>query len=184
MAAFRVPLHFSPLDYLWPSVQFSHSVVSDSLRPHGLQHTKLLCPSPTPRACSNSCPWSWWCHPTTSSSVFPFFSCLQSFPASGSFPISQFFASSGQSIGASASASVLPMNIHDRFPLQLNYKVWSPYCPGDSQKSSPTPQFKSINSSSAFSFFVVQLSHPYITAYFWQDLSRSKLYLKWPNICI
>ena len=152
MAAFRVPLHFSPLDYFWPSVQFSHSVVSDSLWPHGLQQAKLLCSSPTSRPCLNSCPWSQWCHPTTSFSVFPFSSYLQPFPASGSFPISQFFASGGQSIGASASASVLPMNIHDRFPLQLNYKVWSPCCLRDSQKSSPTPQFKSINSSSAFSF--------------------------------
>ena len=92
------------------SVQFSRLVVSDSLWPHGLQHT---CPSPTPRACSNSCPSSQWCHSTISSLVIPFSSCLQSFPASGSFPMSQFFASGGQSIGASASASVLPMNIQD-----------------------------------------------------------------------
>ena len=96
---------------------FSHSVMSDSLRPHGLQHTRLPCPSPTPRACSNSCASSWWCHPTISSSVIPFFSCLQSFPASGSFPLSQFFASGGQSIGVSASASVIPMHIQDWFPL-------------------------------------------------------------------
>ena len=94
-----------------------HSVMSDSLRPHGLQHARLPCPSPTPRVCSNSCPSSQWCHPTISSSVVPFSSCLQSFPASGSFPISQFFTSDGQSIGASASASVLPMNIQDWFPL-------------------------------------------------------------------
>ena len=87
-------------------VQFSHSVVSNSLRPHGLQHSRLPCPSPTPEACSNSCPLSRWCHPTISSSVIPFPSCLQSFPASRSFPRSQFFASSGQSIGVSASASV------------------------------------------------------------------------------
>ena len=99
--------------------QFSHSVVSDSLWPHGLQHARLLCPLPTPRACSNSCPLSWWCHPTTLFSVVPFSSCLQSFPALGSFPMSQFFASGGQSIGVSASASVLPMNIHDRFSLGL-----------------------------------------------------------------
>ena len=91
------------------SVQFSHSVASDSLWPHGLQH-RLPCPSPTPRACSNSCPSSQWCHPTISSSVVPFSSCLQSFPASGSFLRSQFFASGGQNIRASASASVLPMN--------------------------------------------------------------------------
>ena len=100
-------------------VQFSHSVMSDSLRPHGLQHTKLPCLSPTPRACSNSCPSSWWCHPTISSSIIPFSSCLQSFPASGSFPISQFFESGSQSIGASASASVLLKNIQDWFLLGL-----------------------------------------------------------------
>ena len=94
------------------SLQFSHSFVSDSLRPHELQH-RLPCPSPTPGAYSNSCPLSWWCHPIISSSVDPFSSCLQSFPASGSFWMSQFFASGGQSIGVLASASVLPMNIQD-----------------------------------------------------------------------
>ena len=99
------------------SIQFSCSVVSDSLRPHGLQHTRLPCPSPTPRACSNSCPSSWWCHPTISSSVVPFSSCLQSFPASGSFQMSQFFASGGQSIGTSVSASDLPKNNQDWFLL-------------------------------------------------------------------
>ena len=92
------------------SVQFSHSVMSYSLHPHGLQHTWPPCPSPTSRACSNSGLSSRWCHPTISSSVVPFFSCLQSFPASGSFLMSQFFTSGGQSIGVSASASVLPMN--------------------------------------------------------------------------
>ena len=101
------------------SVQFSHSVVSNSLRPHGLQHARLRCPSPTPGAYSNSCPSSQWCHPTISSSVIRFFSCLQSFPASGSFQMSQFFTSGGQSIGVSASASVLPVNIQDWFPLGL-----------------------------------------------------------------
>ena len=95
------------------SVQFSHSVVSNSLWPHGLQHARLPCPSPTPGAC----PWSQWCHPTISSSVIPFSSYLQSFPASGSFSMSQFFASSGQSIGVSASTSVLPMNTQDWSPL-------------------------------------------------------------------
>ena len=99
--------------------QFSHSVVSDSLWPHGLQHTSLSCPLPTPGACSNSCPSSQWCHPTISSSVVPFSSCLWSFPASGSFPRSQLFTSRGQSIGVSASALVLPMNIQDWFPLGL-----------------------------------------------------------------
>ena len=85
------------------SVHFSRSVMSDSLQPHGLQHIRLPCPSPTPGACSNSCPFSWWCHPTTSSSVIPFSSCLQSFPASGAFPMSEFFTSGGQSIETSAS---------------------------------------------------------------------------------
>ena len=99
------------------SVQFSLSVTSASLWPHGLQHTRLPCPSPTPGACSNSCPLSPWCPPTISSSVNPFSSGLQSFPASGSFPVSQFFTSSGQSIGTSASASVPPLNIQDLFPL-------------------------------------------------------------------
>ena len=126
------------------SVQFSCSVVSDPLRPHGLQHARLPCPSPTPGACSNSCELNQWWHPTISSSVIPFSSCLQSFPASGAFPMSQFFTSGGQSIGVSASASVLPMNNQDWFPLGLT--VWSPFSPRDLQESSPTPQFKSINS--------------------------------------
>jgi len=104
----------SSLDKL--SVQFYHSVMSDSLQSNGLQHARLPCPSPTPGACPNSCPSSQWCHPTSSSSVVPFSSCLQSFPASGSFPVSQFFASGGQSIGVSTSASVLRMNIQDWFP--------------------------------------------------------------------
>ena len=91
-------------------VQFSHSVVSNTLWPHGLQHTRLPCPSPTPGACLKSCPLSRWCHPTISSSVVPFSSCLQSFPASGSFQMSQLFTSGGQSIGGSALASFLPKN--------------------------------------------------------------------------
>ena len=97
---------------------FSHSIMSNSLRPHELQHTRLPCPSLSPRVCSNSCPLSQWCHPTISSPVIPFSSCPQSFSASGSFPMSQLFASGGQSIGVSASASVLPMNIQDWFPLE------------------------------------------------------------------
>ena len=96
---------------------FSYSLVSNSLWPHGLQHVRLPCPSPTPGVYSDSCLLSWWCHPTISSSVVPFSSCLQSFPASGSFPMSRFFASGGQSIGVSASTSVLLMNIQDWFPL-------------------------------------------------------------------
>ena len=97
--------------------QFSGSVVSDTLRPHGLQHTRPPCPSPIPGVYPNSCPLIRWCHPTISSSVIPFSSHLQSFPASGSFPMSQFFTSGGQSIGVSASTSVLPMNIQDLSPL-------------------------------------------------------------------
>ena len=97
---------------------FSRSVVPNSLRLHGLQHTGLLCPSLSPRVCSKSCPWSQWCHPTISSSVTPF-SCLQSFPASGSFPASWFLTSGGQRIRTSASSSVLPMNIQGWFSLGL-----------------------------------------------------------------
>ena len=100
------------------AVQFGCSVVSDS-GTHGLQYTKLPCPSPTPRAYSNSCPSHWWCHPTILFSVIPFFSHLQSFPASESFPVSRFFTSGSQSIEVSASALVLPMNIQDWFPLKL-----------------------------------------------------------------
>ena len=113
---------------LWPplwnedcffKLLFSPSVLSNSLWPHGLQHAMLPCPSPTPRACSNSCPLSQWCHPTISSSVIAFSSFLQSFPASGSFPKSQLFSSGGQSIGPSASTSVLLMDIQYWFPLGL-----------------------------------------------------------------
>ena len=100
---------------IWP--EFSCSVVLDSFWPYGWQHTKPPCPSPTPRVHSNSCPLSQWCHPTISPSVIPFSSRLQSFPASWSFPISRFFTSGGQSIRVSASASALPMNIQDWFPL-------------------------------------------------------------------
>ena len=126
------------------SSQVSRSVMSDSLQPHGLQHTRLPYPSPNPRAYSNFCPSSWWCHPTISCSVIPFSSCLQSFPASESFPVSQFFAAGCQNIGVSVSATVLPMNIQDWFP--LGWTGWSPCCPVDSEESSPTPQFKSTNS--------------------------------------
>ena len=109
-------LHSKHLFVWWSSVQFNCSV-STSLQSHGLQHARLPCPSATPGVCSNSWPSSWWCHPTISSSVIPFSSHLQSFPASEFFPMSQFIASGGQSIGISASASVLAMNILDLFPL-------------------------------------------------------------------
>ena len=102
-----------------PSVQFVHSVMSNYLWPHGLQQTRLPCPSPAPRACSYSRPSSWWCHPTVSSSVIPFSSHLQYFPTSGSFLMSQFPTSGGLITGVSASTSVLPMNIQDWFPLRL-----------------------------------------------------------------
>ena len=131
------------------SVQFSRSVMSDSLRPHESQHARPPCPSLTPRVYSNSCPSSRWCHPAISSSVVPFSSCPQSLPASGSFPISQLFTWGGQSMGVSLSASVLPKNTQDWSP--LGWTGWSPCSPRDSQESSPTPQFKSINAS-ALSF--------------------------------
>ena len=108
---------FSHLSWIKHSVQFSRSVKSDSLRPHGLQNSRPPCPSPTAGAYSNSCPLNQWCHPTISSSVVTFSSHLQSFPASGSFQMSQLFASGGQSTGVSASASVLPMNTQDWSPL-------------------------------------------------------------------
>jgi len=127
------------------SGQFSHSVMYDFLPPRGLQHTRLPCPSSTPGACSNSCPPSWWCHSIISSSVIPFFSWLQSFPASGSFPMSHFFALDGQSIGVSISASVLPMNIQDWFPLGLT--DWVSLQSMGLSRVFPIPQFESINSS-------------------------------------
>ena len=126
------------------SVQFSGSVVSNSLWPQESQHTRPPCPSPTPRVYTNSCPLSRWCHSAISSSVIPFSSCLQSLPASGSFPMSQHFEWGGQSTGVSASASLLLMNTQDWSP--LGWLVGSPCSPRDSQESSPTPQFKSINS--------------------------------------
>ena len=119
--------------------------MSNSFQPHGLQHARPPCPSPSPRVYSNSCPLSWCCHPTISSSVIPFSSCLQSFPASRSFQMSQFFASGSWSIGVSASASVLLMNIQDWFP--LGWTGWISLQSRDAQESSPVPQFKSINSS-------------------------------------
>ena len=142
------------------SVQFSHPVMSDSLRPHGLQHARLPCPSPTPRGCSNSCPLTWWYLTTISSSVVPFSSCLQSFTASASLPMSQFFTSGCQSIVASASPSVLPKIFRTYF--LYDWLVGYPCSPRDSQESSPTPQIKaSILWHSDFS--IVQLSHPYIS---------------------
>ena len=119
--------------------------MSDSLRPHGLQHARLPFPSPTPEAYSNSFPLSWWCHPSISSSVVPFSCCLQSFPASETFQMTQFFTSDGQSIGTSVSASVLAMYIQGWFPLGLT--GWISLQSKDSRESFPTPQFWSISSS-------------------------------------
>ena len=139
------------------SVQ-SLSHLSDSLRPHGLWHARPPCPSPIPKACSNSCASSQWCHPTISSSVIPFSFCLQSFPASGSFQISQFFTPGGQSTGASASASVLPMNIQDWFPSGLTDSIL--------QSKGLSSVFSSSSKASILqcsTFFLVQLSHLYMT---------------------
>ena len=138
-----------PGTYCVLSVQFSPSVVSDSLRPHEPQHTRLPCPSPTPGVHSNPGPLSWWCHPTISSSVIPF-SCPQFFWASGSFQMSQLFSWGSQSTGVSALASFLPKITQGWSPSE--WTGWITCSPRDSQESSPTPQFKSINSS-ALSFF-------------------------------
>ena len=126
-------------------VQFSRSLMSDSLQPHGLQHARAHCSSPNPGAWANSRPSSWWFHQTISSSVLLFSCCLQSFSETGSFLMSQFFTSVGQSVGGSISASVLPMNIQVWFP--LGWLSGSPCSPRDSQESCPTPQFKTINCS-------------------------------------
>ena len=121
--------------------------MSNCLRTHRLQHARPLRPTPAPRVYANSCPLSRWCHPTISSSVIPFSSSLQSFPALGSFQMSQFFRLSGQSIGVSASASVLPVNIQDWLPLGWFGWISLQGTPRDSQDYTPTPQFKSIDSS-------------------------------------
>ena len=141
------------------SIQFSRSVVSDSLRPHGLQHPRIPCLSPTPRAYSNSCPFLQWCHPTISSSVVPFCSCLQSFSATKSFPMSLFFTSGGQSTGVSASTSALPMNIQDWFPLGLTELILL-QSKRHSRVFSNTTKVSVLQCSA---FFIVQLSHPYMT---------------------
>ena len=165
--------HIHTMDY---SVQFSRSVVSDSLRSHESQHTGPPCPSPAPgvHSDSDSYPSSQWCHPAISSSVVPFFSCPQSLPASESFLMSQLFAWGGQSIGV--SASVLPKNIQDWSP--LGWTGGSPCSPRDSQESSPIPQFKSINSS-ALSF----LHSPTLTSIHdhWKNHSLDKTDLSWQS---
>ena len=145
------------------SVQFSRQVVSNSLRPHELQHTRPPCPSPTARVYPIPCPLSRWCHPTISSSVIPFSSCPQPLPASGSFPMSQLFTSGGQSIGLSASASVLPMNTQD-----WSHLGWTGWISLQSKGLSRVFSFELHHSSKASilrcsAFFIVQLSQPYMT---------------------
>ena len=160
-------------------IQNSCSVVSDHLWPHGLQHARLPCPSPTPRAHSNSCSSSRWYHPTISSSVVPFSSYLQSFPAYGSFPRSQFFTSGGQTIGVSASASILPMNIQsglisfrvDWFDLLVVQGTLKSLLQHHSSK-------ESILWCSAFS--TVQLSHPYMTT--GKTIALTRQTFCWQNI--
>ena len=141
-------MHFNGL--LFNSVQFSCSVMSDSLRPHESQHARPPCPSPTPRVYSNSCPSSWWCLPAISPSVIPFSACPQSLPASGSFPMSQRFAWGGQSIGVSVSESVLPMNNQDWSPLG-----WSGWI---SLQSKGLSRVFSNTTVQKHQFFSVQLS--------------------------
>ena len=135
--------------------------MSDSLQPHGLQPAGLPGPSLSPRVYSNSCALSWWYHPIISASVIPFSSCLQSFPASGTFPVSGLLASGGQRIGASTSAPVLPMNIHNWFPLGLTGFISLL----SKELSTPTVQHHSSKASIVrySAFFIVQLSHPYMT---------------------
>ena len=157
------------------SVQFSRSVVSDSLWPHGLQHGRLPCPSPTPGAYSNTSPSSRWCHTTISSSIVPFSSCLPYFPASGSFPRSQFFTSAGQSIGASASASVLPMNIQDCFPLGLTGWV-SLQSKGLSRVFSNT----TVQKHQFFSNQISLWSNSHICDY-WKNHSLNEMELCWQS---
>ena len=149
-----------PYSICLSSVQFSLSVISNYLWPHGLQHTRPPCPSPTPRVHPNSCPSSQWCHPAISSSVVPFSYCLQSLPTSESFPMNQFFTPGGQNIGVSASASVLPMNIQDWFPLGLISLISL-----KSRRLKSLLQHHSSKTSILWlsAFFIVQLSHPYMT---------------------
>ena len=163
------------IDCTVQSVQFSHSVMSNSLWSHGLQHARLPCPSPTLKACSNSCPSSTWCHPNISSSVIPFSSCLQSCPASGSSPMSQFFPWGGQSTGVSASASVLPMNTQDWSPLG-----WTGWISLQSKGLKRLLQHHSSKASipQHSAFFIVQLSHPYMTTGKTTALTRQPLSAK------
>ena len=150
---------------MFSSVQFSRSVMSNSLLPHEPQHASPPCPSPTPGVHPNPCPLSQWCHPTISSSVIPFSSCPQFLPASGSFPRSQLFTSGGENIRVSASISVLPMNIQDWSPLGWRSVrlVGFPCSSRDSQESSPQHHSSKASILWHSAFFIVQLWHPYMT---------------------
>ena len=150
--------------------------MSESLWSHGLQHARLPCPSLSPGVSSDSCALSWWCYLTISSSAIPFFFCLQSFPASGSSPVSWLFASSGQSIGASVSATVLPTNIQGWCPLVL-WLLWFPCSPRDSQESSPTP-FENVNSSALSLLYGPTLTsiHDY-----WKNHSFDYMHICWQS---
>ena len=147
----------SNLEILISSVQFSHSIVSDSLQPHGLQNAKLPCPSTAPRACLNSCPSSWWCHPTISSSVAPFSFCPQSFPASGSFPMNQFFTSGAKVL----SFSISPSNEHSRL---ISFRMANLISAVQRTLNSLLQHHSSKASILRHSaFFIVQLSCPYMS---------------------
>ena len=135
--------------------------MSDSLQPCGMEHTRLPCPSPTPRACSNSCPSLQWCHPTLSSSVIPFSSCFQSFPGSGSLPVSHFFASGGQSIGVAASASVVPNEYSGLISFRMNW--FDLLSVQGTLKSLLQHHSSKASILQCSAFFMVQLSYPYMT---------------------
>ena len=155
------PQPWTPLTQ-FSSVQFSCSVLSDSLWPHGPQHARPPSPSPAPRVYSNSSPLSRWCHPTISSSVIPFSSCLQSFPTSGSFQMSQLFASDGQSIGVSASTSVFPMNTQD-WSISFRMHCLDLLAVQGTLKSLLQHHSSKASILRCSAFFIVQLSHPYMT---------------------
>ena len=160
-----ISFHLTP-PFIFAEVQFSSSAVAESLWLHGLQHARPPCPSPIPGAYSNSCPLSWWCHPTISFSIVPFSSCLKSFPASGSFQMSQFFTSGGQSIGISASASVLPVNIQDWSP--LGWTGWIP--------------LQSMGLSRVFSSTTVQKHQFFSTQFFcFLNLTLTSIHDYWKN---
>ena len=171
---------FSNPEKFWvivPMFQFSHSVISDSSRPHELQQTRPPCPSPTPGIYPNSCPLSWWCYPIISSSVIPFSSCLQSFPASGSFQMSQFYASGGQNVGASASASVLPVEYSGLISFRIDWL--------DLLAVRGTLKNLFLHYSSKASilwypaFFMVHLSHPHMTT--GKNIALRPLWYSAPN---